>query len=456
MAALSDKNFPIPFNINWHEGMLLSQHHFQQNDLRYEQILAHQIKLLSSIHFGVCHLRIDNVALPNGIYRINEIEAIFPDGLILSYFPDDTNKLKPIEVNVKSLMKRDQNEATVYLSILKSNSDSSPLLSNPPRFYSLDVGYTKDDNILDNEVKIPRLFPNAFLSIDEIPNSCIGFPLCKIIKIEGVYHIKNWTPPCFFIAKHFPMWERCRKLALSLREKVTFLSEKLKNQTGSLNAITGTEQILKQLLMVLPSFEALIYSDQIRPYDLYQELSRTLGIVSVLIPMDIAPIMRPYNHENIDFSIYPLIDMIDHYISIVERGFTTITMDKKERFFYHYITQDDLEACTDGKIYIGVRAELNSDVLSWMDNAIIVSDVAIENVREKRVKGAKRSISSNDMFCKIMPGFGVLLFEITLDNTFIKGEQNLHIFNPGDSATNRPLEITVYIPKEKSRIKNAA
>lgn len=447
--ARSTKKMPIPLEINWHEGMLLSQHHFQQNDLRQFHVLTHQIKLLSLTHFGVCHLRIDNVALPDGLYRINEMEAVFPDGLIFSYFPETGIKLKPLEIDLSSKMK-DQNEVTVYLVIAESSEETSPILGSMPRYYSLDGQSVRDDNIPDNEAKIPRLFPNAFLSVNTIPELCIGFPLCKIIRIEGVYHVKNWTPPCFFIAKHFPMWERCLKLALSIREKATFLSAKLQNQSSTTGFITGTEQILRQLLMILPALEALVYSDNIRPYELYEELAEILGAVAILRPTDMIPVMQPYNHNDIDNSIYPIMALIDHYISIVERGFASISLKKKERFFYQFLSQSDMDMCKNSKLYVGVKALKktgDSDIENWMSDAIIVSDFAIESVREKRVKGAKRSIASNEVVSNIMPENNIILFEVLIDGKFIKSEQNLHIFNPTDSLENRPIEINLYIPR---------
>lgn len=451
MAGSAKKIFPIPLEINWHEGMLLSQHHFQQNDLRQFHLLTHQIQLLSSIHFGVCHLRIDSVALPDGLYRIEEIEAVFPDGLIYSYFLSSNMKLKPLEINVANKIK-DEMEATVYLVIAENSEETSPVLGSIPRYYSLDGQSVRDDNIPDNEVKIPRLFPNAFLILNAIPELCIGFPLCKIIKIDGVYHIKNWTPPCFFISKHFPMWERCLKLALSVREKATFLSNKLKNQSASSSFITGTEQILRQLLMILPPFEALVYSDNIRPYDLYEELAEILGTVSTLRPTDMIPVMQPYSHNDIDNSIYPIMTLIERYLSVVDRGFSTIALRRKDRFFYHFINETDLDACKNGKIYVGVKGlkrNTYSDVETWMNDAIIVSDFAIENVREKRVKGAKRFVASDDMISMIMPENGIMLFEILIDENFIKGEQNLHIFNPADKTETRPIEINFYIPRKR-------
>ncbi len=459
MASGDRKVIPIPHNINWHEGMLLSQHHFQQNDLRNFRVLASQLKLLSSNHFGVRHLRTDAVALSEGLYRIREIEAVFPDGLIFSYFPSKNTSssakstLKPLEVNLNAVMESGQNECTIYLAIAESSDDVSPILGSPARYYSIDGDLVSDDNIKENEIRIPRLFPNAFLYAGEnIPELCIGFPLCKIIRLDGVFQVKNWTPPCFFIERHFPLWERCERLAISIREKAVYLSEKMKYSASEATAF-DSKRILEQIITIMPGLEALVYSNEIRPYELYQELSEVLGAVSVLIPTDIIPVMQPYNHNDIDSCLYKVIDLIEHYLSSIERGFAVSSFKKKERFFYRYMSIEDIESYSSGKIYIGIRAENASisDVEIWMNEAIIVSDFALEKVRNKRIKGCKRRLLSQDMVAKILPGIGVVLFEIEIDKNFIKAEENLHIFNPGNKATVQPSEITLYIPREDKK-----
>ena len=456
MASGGRKVVPIPHNICWHEGMLLSQHHFQQNDLRNFRVLASQLKLLSSNHFGVRHLRTDAVALSDGLYRIREIEAVFPDGLIFSYFPStnkSTNSLKPLEINLSAVMESGQSECTIYLVIAESSDDVSPILGSPARYYSIDGDLVSDDNIKENEIRIPRLFPNAFLYAgDNIPELCIGFPLCKIVRLDGVYQVKNWTPPCFFIERHFPLWERCERLAISIRKKAVYLSEKMK-YSASEASVFDSKRILEQIITVMPGFEALVYSNEIRPYELYQELSRVLGAVSVLIPTDVIPVMQPYNHNDIDSCLYKVINLIEHYLSSIERGFAVSSFKKKERFFYRYMSIEDIERYSSGKIYVGIRADNASisDVDIWMNEAIIVSDFALEKVRNKRVKGCKRKLLEQDMVAKILPGIGVVLFEIDIDNNFMKAEENLHIFNPGNKTNVHPSEIMLYIPREVNK-----
>ncbi|MDR0942595.1 MAG: type VI secretion system baseplate subunit TssK, partial [Holosporales bacterium] len=448
----NNKVLPIPLSINWHEGMLLSQHHFQQTDLRTFRVLASQIRLLSSNHYGVRRLRTDTVALTEGIYRIREIEAVFPDGLIFSFFPEKNAGLKPLSLDLASLMPNDVNETTVQLTIAESSDDVSPILGNPPRFYSIEGEIVQDENIKENEIKIPRLFPNAFLYVgDSLPEFCIGFPLCKIIRTDGVYHVKNWTPPCFFIERHFPLWKMCEKLTVSIREKAVYLAEKLKNLSSS-NVSRETLTMLNQIVSILPGLEALVYSNEIRPYELYKELAQVLGSVSVLIPTDIIPAMEPYDHCNIDGCAYPIINLIKRYISTIERGFSIIPFNKKERFFYRYMNLDELEKANDGKLYIGIKTEKSLDISEidlWMKNAVIVSDFAIDDVRTKRTKGAARVAAEQELIAQMLPGVGVTLFEIDIDDKFIKGEQNLHIFNPGASKI-QPSEIILYLPRKSS------
>lgn len=432
--------------------MLLSQHHFQQNDLRNFRVIASQIQLLSSNHFGVRHLKTDTVSFSEGVYRIREIEAVFPDGLIFSFFPEKSTDMKPLEVDLNVLMKIEDTECTIYLAIAESSDEISPILGNPARYYSIEGELVSDDNIKENAVRIPRLFPNAFLYIgNNVPEFCIGFPLCKITKVDGVFHIKNWTPPCFFIERHFPLWEKCEKLTKTIREKAVYLSEKMKHSSSERSS-TDSRRILEQIITIMPGLEALIYSNEIRPYELYHELAEVLGTVSVLIPSDIIPVMQPYNHNDIDDCLYRIIKLIEHYISVIERGFSVVSFTKKDRFFYRYMSLENIENSKLKKLYIGIRTDKSTDISDidrWMHDTIIVSDFALETVRTKRVKGAMRNILNQEMVSRILPGVGVTLFEIEIDNNFIKGEENLHIFNPGNNAIVQPSEILLYIPREK-------
>ncbi len=97
--AVTTKSLIAP-QIQWHEGMLLSPHHFQQSDLRHHQVLIHHMSLVSEFHWGIRSFKLDPIVLPDGLIRITELEAIMPDGLIISYNIAQAD-IPPLEFDLK-------------------------------------------------------------------------------------------------------------------------------------------------------------------------------------------------------------------------------------------------------------------------------------------------------------------------------------------------------------------
>ena len=68
--------------IQWHEGMLLAPHHFQNQDARIENLLFFHLSHLCPFFWGVKHLVIDENMLGSGRVRVSRIEGTMPDGLV--------------------------------------------------------------------------------------------------------------------------------------------------------------------------------------------------------------------------------------------------------------------------------------------------------------------------------------------------------------------------------------
>lgn len=73
----------IPEMIQWHEGMLLAPQHFQQQALRHDQFSLYHMAMAAPFHWGLVRLNIDEAALVSGVFRVLEMEAILPDGLVV-------------------------------------------------------------------------------------------------------------------------------------------------------------------------------------------------------------------------------------------------------------------------------------------------------------------------------------------------------------------------------------
>lgn len=444
----------IPLKIYWHEGMLLSQHLFQQNDLRNFLIRSKQLSLISHYHWGIVSLSIDNNALSNNLFRIDNIVAVFPDGLYFEYTANTKAGLNPLELNLENIADK---ELMVSLAIAKLTCHTSPLSGNKPRFYSIEGELVHDENFEGNDISVPRLVPNVFLHIGSIlPEGCIGFPIAYIEKINDNFYLTNWTPPCFYISKNSFIWKQCSELIILFRDKLNILNAKLLNSEGMISL--DTRQLLMQLVMIVTPFEAMLYSDEIKPYELFRELSRLLGGVLVLsintsASEYILPPVPTYNHKDIDSCILPLISSINKCLASIDSGYIIVRFNKREHFFYKYITQQDIDISHDKKLCIGVSGSKLSemqDIVNWMKKAVIVSDFALDSIRFKRTHGAVRHELSADIAPKILPEPCTILFEVEINQQYIKAEQNLHIFNPGSDSKFQPKNVALYLPRSEN------
>jgi type VI secretion system protein ImpJ len=64
----------------WTEGLLISQHHFQQQDRYHEALLRDRLSAVVHYSWGITDLEIDEQALASGNFRLKRFAAIWPDG----------------------------------------------------------------------------------------------------------------------------------------------------------------------------------------------------------------------------------------------------------------------------------------------------------------------------------------------------------------------------------------
>ena len=112
----------IPSEILWHEGMLLLPQHFQQQDVRTEQLIDWRIGSTSPYSWGLVSMTIDLSALVHGHLRIQQLEAVMPDGFIVQY-PDESST--PLELDLSADRELLRGAATRVQLLLPRASDRS-------------------------------------------------------------------------------------------------------------------------------------------------------------------------------------------------------------------------------------------------------------------------------------------------------------------------------------------
>jgi type VI secretion system protein ImpJ len=445
--AVTPKSLIAP-QIQWHEGMLLSPHHFQQSDLRHHQVLIHHLSLISPYHWGIRSFKLDPVVLPNGVLRITELEAVMPDGLIISYSINQSDTpaleldLKPYKDELLGTGK----SLSIHIAIPMRHDLASPIVGEFARYWSVEGEDVKDDTAPDNVIRIPRLFPRIHLAAGENPPPrTSGMPIMKIAYKDEAFIQTGYVPPMFYLDQNSAIHKRGIALIQKLREKASYLSERWQGQTGT--PLAGeTAALIKPIITALPSLESCIHGQEPHPHDFFQKLCTIAGELSMLRISHLPPVMPIYHHDRILESFDPVFEHIDMMLQTIEQAYASFLFQQRDRLF----TLRLHEAYKKDRLYLGIRIPKTMTELQlndWISDAIIASDNSIDAVRNKRITGARRSIIREGDMYRILPSRGVILVEVEVDPAYIHFDQNINIFNPADHAERRPTEIVLFVKK---------
>jgi type VI secretion system protein ImpJ len=113
----------------WSEGVLVSQHHFQQQDRYHEQLLADRVRAIVHYDWGITELEIDSAGLASSQLRIVKFKAIWPDGASLAC-GEGYDQPAPPPRNFEAAFTAGVDRLEVFLGIV-NEGDASPILSRP-------------------------------------------------------------------------------------------------------------------------------------------------------------------------------------------------------------------------------------------------------------------------------------------------------------------------------------
>ncbi|WP_032112459.1 type VI secretion system baseplate subunit TssK [Candidatus Paracaedibacter symbiosus] len=429
--------------IQWYEGMLLSPQHFQQQELRWHQLQSIQVSHLSAHHWGVINLEFDPVTLPTGLLRVLNLQAIMPDGLVVTHISKPDAAQLQLDLNLSKQKIMDMG-ATVYVVVPEYTEGFSPVRSEMPRFEAIEGESVTDDNANDNVIQIPRLLPRVSLMVSDAPPArYTSFPIAKVGYVDESFILQPYVPPCFRVPQVSMLGERCGIVVRRLREKSAYLSEKWQAQLGT-PLIGETTSQMRPLVQSLPVIEPLLLSDVAHPFQLYQALCQVAGYVSTLRLGQIPPIFPSYNHNDLLTTFQSLFDWVNIVIDSLEKAYSILLFAQRDRLFTIKIQPEIVTP----QLLVGLKAPAamsEGELSDWMRDAIITTESHFESARIRRITGAHREAVTDQELYDLMPGRGVLIFQIDAEAQFITRGERLIIVNPADSMEKRPTEIVFYI-----------
>ncbi len=444
----------IPEAVQWHEGMLLSPHHFQQAALRADLLLNFHLRQLAPFNWGVLSLQIDPARLAMGTFRVLSLEAILPDGLPVFYPGGETEALE-LDLLPMAAQLRDE-PAKVYLAVPARRPDLVSGTGEAPRFRSVEGAPVIDENTGDNAISVPRLRPNLMLFAGTRPPAKYSaMPIAEVSFENDVLQLSHrFLAPQLGVTPASPLGGLCLKLAQRLRHKATLIADRVQAGIGSGRdgAMAGSSEAVRALAGGLPPLEAALNSGVAHPFTIYLLLASIAGAVAPLGQGMVPPIFERYDHDDVALSYRPMLAFIERMLETISESHEAIGFALEENAFRLKLEPKWL---TGGELLVGVRGRSGaneSELAQWMEEALIGDSGQIPPMLEARIRGTARARIVETERLGIAPPRGTTLFRIAADQKFMAANGRLEISNPRDvGGSRRPQGIVLYVPTQSGR-----
>jgi len=425
--------------------MLLAPQHLQQLALRHELLFHYHTSMTTPYYWGVRHLKIDPTALVDGTFRVLELEAVMPDGLVVSHLPEDGPGLT-LDLSAQAERMRTR-PVTVHLALPARVRGQATSRGDLARFHSTEGRPVVDENTGEGELRIPRLRPRlSLLAGDEVPRKYTALPLARIAQTDEGAVRTSYVPPSLQVGAPSPLGELCSSLATRVREKAVLLAERATSPSAASSSpqLLETRSQIHGLVAALPTFEAAIHSGVVHPFALYLALCSLVGQVSILSPVLVPPSLEPYDHDDPRAAFDRARDYV---LEVLEEGileaYTPFPFQEKKEVFYLRFDRTWM----DRRLVLGARTASGASpeaTTAWVQKSLISANTKVPELRQKRILGLSRTPIEGGG--ELLPARGVLLFEVKPDLEFVDPGDWMVVINLDESRRQaRPSELVLYV-----------
>ncbi|HEV2145809.1 MAG TPA: type VI secretion system baseplate subunit TssK [Longimicrobiaceae bacterium] len=442
----------IPDAIEWHEGMLLAPQHFQLAAQRQEELLHYHLAAAAPFHWGVRHLEYDPGLLVTGTFRVLELEAVMPDGLLVSYAGDPEHTL---EARLAEHAEDARNgPLTVRLAVPARRRPSEPFAGSLPRYRSVAGREVMDENTGEGPLEVPFRRPAPSLLVSPTapdrrttPHRYVSFPLARVALVgETFAPVQDFVPPTLQVGVGSPMGALAGGVVKRVREKAVFLSEKVRAATavGKGGSVAELQGMVQSLSAELPRLEAMLGAGVSHPYTLYLALCSLAGRLAAVRPAEVPPLFAPYDHDDPRASFAPVVAFCTRMLDGVQEAFRATAFLFEEGSF-NLALRPEWKART---LVVGVTGQTGmteAEVVAWFDEARIGSRSRMPSLRERRILGAARKRIDTFGELELIGGKGTVLFAVAAEPEFIEPGEILQVAHPAErTGRARPRDIVLY------------
>lgn len=439
-----------PHAILWHEGMMLSPQHFQQQDRRAEALLSARLGAAAPDAWGVIELHYDKAALVNGLFTVTRLHAVMPDGMVVDYATDPQDGCPEQTLSADLTQALDEIKAKpqrIHLAVPVAAADGTLTAGGTARYLTAEGPESVDEHAADGRLRVPRMVPNLQLLVTNQPSR--RFVTLAVAEVEfrnETFSLTPFVPPAPLSDPASRPGALCLGIAERMRQKAVMLSERIQAAVREGGVVSQQDQTMIQALVAsLPRFEVTARSRHTHPAVLYTELAGIAGQVSVMTESLIPPVLPAYAHDN----PWPAFDAAGRYVHAVldriSETYVAVAFDRAQTAFSLYLRDRWLRP----GLTIGIRhgaSMTQAETVGWLDSCLIGSSSLIPDLESRRILGASRRLIERDDELQVVPGRGMLLFTLDTAQGFVRAGEPLMIVQQDARRTIQPSEIMLFVP----------
>lgn len=348
----------------WGEGLFLRPQHFQNQDAYHEALLHIKINALNPYAFGIRSIAIDENALTDGVLRITELSAIFPDGTF--YDAPQADNL-PDEVVLTSASKESLH---YYIGLipLKNFGRNLPREDEPSTAMRYaKKSYQHADQMTESPpTDIDVVRKNAYLiQTDVQPHNYVSLPLLRISPAgsgKGYIPDTKFIPPSISLHASPALDQVLVRLLDALEAKIHALyglhREPSKNIIEFRSGDIASFWLLHTASTAHAALSHLRHQLGFHPERLFQEMLRLAGGLATFAKYDEGAALPIYNHLDLTTCFTQLENILRKQLEVVisTRYLLIPLHEHKASYFTGQLDSDKIDA--DTRLYLSVSANM--------------------------------------------------------------------------------------------------
>jgi type VI secretion system protein ImpJ len=426
--------------VGWYEGMLLAPQHFQQAHLQAEQLLGYHLAALSPYHWGVRRLVLDCAALHGGTLMVQELEAVMPDGLVARHDAAADGATLSVALQRPADAAR-QDVLTVHLAV--RSRAATPIASGDLARYRPYTAEPVADQLTGaGAVELARLRPRLSLQVSaQRPRGWVSLPLARVRRTDTGWALADALPPLLSLPPALPLGARCARLACAVRTRAVEQGRALRRAraAGERARAAAAQSGLAALCAALPRLEALVHSGAAHPFSIHLALLDLAGHLAAAGPGCPVPLFRPYDHDDPQGSLVPVLRFCERAAEEVQNGFALVPFRRRHGGFNlpPRAAWRGLDELVVGAV--APEGATAAQLSEWVARARIASVSRMAGLRDGGGVGAPRQVVAAP--AGLPASDGRVYFRVAVDRGFILPGERLQVLPPvacaGDAAPRR-------------------